>query len=73
MSRIEALKAITINAAKQNFLDEELGSIEAGKLADFVVLDKDPTQKNYELMSIEVEQTYVGGVQIFRSEHGLAH
>ena len=73
VSRIEALKAITINAAKQNFLDEELGSIEAGKLADFVVLDKDPTQKNHELMSIEVEQTYVGGVQIFRSEHGLAH
>lgn len=38
----QALRAVTIDAAYMIGLETELGSIEAGKLADFAVLDKDP-------------------------------
>ena len=39
----EALAAFTIGSAYVNHLDEETGTLEAGKLADFVVLDRDIT------------------------------
>jgi hypothetical protein len=38
----QAIRAVTIDAANMINLDTTLGSIEAGKLADFAVLDKDP-------------------------------
>jgi predicted amidohydrolase YtcJ len=38
-------------------MERDLGSIEAGKLADFVVLDP---------VSLEVEETYVGGRSLYR-------
>ncbi|MCB1644518.1 MAG: amidohydrolase [Pseudomonadales bacterium] len=42
ISAYEALKAVTINAAFQMHLDDEIGSIEAGKKADFAILEEDP-------------------------------
>jgi len=42
MSPMEALRAATINPARSLGLDKELGSIEPGKLADLVVLDRNP-------------------------------
>jgi imidazolonepropionase-like amidohydrolase/Tol biopolymer transport system component len=42
MKPVEALRAATINGARYLGLDKDLGSIESGKLADFVVLDKSP-------------------------------
>lgn len=42
ISPYEALKAVTINAAYQMHLDDEIGSLEAGKKADFVILEEDP-------------------------------
>jgi N-acyl-D-aspartate/D-glutamate deacylase len=42
MSNLDALKTGTINPAKALGLDKDLGSLEAGKLADFVVLDANP-------------------------------
>jgi imidazolonepropionase-like amidohydrolase len=44
MSPTEALQAATINAAKAVKLDQSIGSIEAGKIADFSVFDSDPTE-----------------------------
>ncbi|WP_372809871.1 amidohydrolase, partial [Litorivivens sp.] len=58
----DALAATTIDAAWQIHRDHELGSLTAGKLADLVVLDRNPlTVPALALRDIEVEQTYVGG------------
>ncbi len=42
ISAYEALRAVTISAAYQLHLDDEIGSLEAGKKADFAVLEDDP-------------------------------
>lgn len=59
---IEALKAVTINAAYQYFEENEKGSIRPGKKADFVMLDKDPLKTPMEdLKKIKVLQTIKNG------------
>ncbi|WP_299336963.1 amidohydrolase [uncultured Psychroserpens sp.] len=62
LSRKETLKGMTIWAAYSNFEENEKGSIEADKFADFVILDKDiMTVDQNEIPNIKVEQTYVNG------------
>lgn len=64
-----ALRAVTIDAAWQNFEEAEKGSIEAGKAADLVVLDRNPlTAAASDLRSIRVMQTYVGGVALLGAQ-----
>ncbi len=41
---MEALQAITINGAQYLGMDKEIGSLEPGKLADLIVLDKNPLE-----------------------------
>ena len=61
-----ALRAMTLDAAWQCHSDHEVGSLEASKFADFVVLDKDPlTVAPETLGSIQVLETWVGGEQVF--------
>ncbi|HEU5160279.1 MAG TPA: amidohydrolase [Streptosporangiaceae bacterium] len=61
-----ALAAYTIGSARVNHLDHATGSIEPGKLADLIVVDRDPfTVPAAELYGIRVRQTYVGGVRVF--------
>ncbi len=61
-----ALKAMTIWPAWQHFEEKSKGSIEAGKLADFVILDKDPTAIDPEnIDEIKVVETIKEGVTIF--------
>ncbi len=63
LSREEALRGMTIWAAYSNFEEDEKGSIEVGKFADFVIYDKDmmeiPVQ---EIPTVMAEQTFVNGV-----------
>jgi len=64
-----ALKAMTIWPAWQHFEEDTKGSIEVGKLADFVILDKNPTTVNPETLDqIKVTETIKEGVTIFKLE-----
>jgi len=66
LTREETLKGMTIWAAYSNFEEKEKGSIEAGKFADFIILDKDIMKVNEdEIPNIEVLQTYVNGEKVY--------
>lgn len=63
-----ALRAVTIDAAWQNHQEESKGSLEAGKLADLVVLRQDPlTVDPTTIRDIEVLETVVGGDTVYRA------
>ncbi|CAM00862.1 twin-arginine translocation pathway signal [Saccharopolyspora erythraea NRRL 2338] len=58
----EALRAVTIDAAWQLRSEHEVGSVEVGKQADFVVLSADPRAvEPEEIGDIEVLRTYLSG------------
>jgi predicted amidohydrolase YtcJ len=62
LSREQALRLYTINNAKILFLENEVGSIEPGKLADLVVLDRDLlTCREEEIAATQVLRTYFNG------------
>lgn len=64
LSREETLKGMTIWAAYSNFEEEEKGSIEEGKFADFVVLSDDiMTIPSEDIPNITAEHVFLGGVQ----------
>jgi predicted amidohydrolase YtcJ len=66
LSRIEALKGMTIWAAKANFEEKEKGSIEPGKYADFVILDQDIMKvSGTQLPKVKVLKTYVNGEKVY--------
>ncbi len=68
ISREQAIRLYTINNAFLTFEEKEKGSLEAGKLADFIILKQDiMTCPLDELKNIEVEATYLGGKLVFRS------
>ncbi|HUS06579.1 MAG TPA: amidohydrolase [Bryobacteraceae bacterium] len=67
ISREQALRLYTINNAHLMFQEKEKGSIEKGKLADFVVLDRDILSCPVaEVKDIQVEQTYLGGKLVYQ-------
>jgi predicted amidohydrolase YtcJ len=58
----EAIRAVTIDAAYQLFLDDKVGSLEVGKLADLAVLSENPRKIEPErLDQIRVIETYREG------------
>ncbi len=66
LSREETLKGMTIWAAYSNFEEDEKGSIETGKFADFVILPKDiMTIPENEIPAMYVNDTYVGGKRVY--------
>lgn len=66
MSREQALRALTIDAAYAGFGEERLGSIEPGKLADFIVIDRDYMAcPEREIADIRVVATYVEGSPVY--------
>ena len=66
MSRMEALRSYTINAAFAGFDETIKGSLAVGKLADITVLSKDiMTIPEDEIPSTQVLYTIVGGKVVF--------
>lgn len=69
LSRIEALKAFTVDAAYAAHQEEVLGSLEPGKWADFILINEDFFEIDAsELWKIEVLETWVAGSQVFEKE-----
>lgn len=59
----DAIKGYTISAARASFIDNDLGSLSIGKLADFVILSTDSWKDFAETASASIEATYVSGVR----------
>ncbi|GHB73494.1 amidohydrolase [Persicitalea jodogahamensis] len=67
LSREEALRGITLWAAKANFEEKTRGSIEPGKFADFVILQKDIMKIPLtEIRAVKVVRTVLGGETLYR-------
>ncbi|MEI9419710.1 amidohydrolase [Mesorhizobium sp. Cs1299R1N1] len=63
-----AIRAMTSEAAWQLGSEHEVGSLEAGKLADFVILEKDPRKVDPDtIKSIAVLETWMDGKQVFKA------
>ncbi|PIZ05549.1 MAG: amidohydrolase, partial [Flavobacteriales bacterium CG_4_10_14_0_8_um_filter_32_5] len=66
LSREQALKGMTIWAAISNFEENEKGSLEVGKKADFIILDKDIMKISAEkMLKTNVIQTFIDGKLVF--------
>jgi predicted amidohydrolase YtcJ len=65
----EALRAYTIDAAYAGFSEQSLGSLEAGKLADLVILDRDLfTMPANVITTAHVVTTVVGGKVVYERD-----
>lgn len=65
LTREQAIRGMTIWAAKAGFLEKEVGSLEVGKKADFMVLDQDlMTVPDTAILNSKVLHTYVGGKRV---------
>ena len=63
ISVLEAIKAVTINAAYQYFEENTKGSIKEGKFADLIIVDKNPLRvKIDEIKDIKILETIKKGV-----------
>lgn len=69
LTREEALKGMTIWAAFSNFEENEKGSIEVGKFADFTVLDKDIMKVDEkELPNTKILATFINGEMVYQAK-----
>jgi predicted amidohydrolase YtcJ len=72
ISTYDALRAITLYAAYQNFEETKKGSIEPGKLADLVVLSDNPlTLAKEDLLSLQVQATFSRGKKVYSAPQTL--
>jgi predicted amidohydrolase YtcJ len=66
LTREQAIRLYTINNAFLTFEETRKGSLEPGKLADFIVIDRDILSCPVEAVKdIKVEATYLGGTRVY--------
>ena len=66
LTREETLKGMTIWAAYSNFEEDEKGSIEIGKFADFIILDENIMEVEVsKIPHLKVESTYISGEKVY--------
>jgi predicted amidohydrolase YtcJ len=66
LTRIEALRGFTLDAARSIFLEDQVGSLTVGKRADLVVWGRDPMAvAESEIPKAEIDFTYVDGERVF--------
>jgi predicted amidohydrolase YtcJ len=69
LSREDALRGMTIWAAKANFEENEKGSIENGKFADFIITDKDLMTANANsILNTQILMTFINGEKVFEKK-----
>ncbi len=69
LTREQALRFYTINNAWLLFMEKQIGSIETGKFADFIVVDRDfLTCPEDAIARTQVEQTYLNGKRIYHAK-----
>jgi predicted amidohydrolase YtcJ len=65
LTRQQTIRGMTIWAAKANRMEKQVGSLEVGKKADFIILDKNlmkvPTDS---ILQIKVKRTYLNGERV---------
>ena len=67
ITREQAIRFYTVNNASLMFLEDEVGSLEVGKRADFIVLDRDLLNCDVDdIRSAKVEQTFLNGECVFK-------
>jgi len=67
ITREQAIRLYTINNAYLTFEEKEKGSLEEGKLADFIILDRDILTCPVDaIREIQVERTYLGGRLVYQ-------
>lgn len=65
LTPLEAVRAYCAGSAYAGFVDHQQGTLTPGKLADFVVLDRDPTSLSAgEIRQVKAEQVWVGGRRV---------
>jgi predicted amidohydrolase YtcJ len=70
LSRIEALSAVTVDAAYAAHQDHLIGTLEPGKWADFIVIDRDYFEvPASEIWQIDVLETWVAGEKVYQKEN----
>jgi predicted amidohydrolase YtcJ len=66
LTREEAIRGMTIWAAKAGFLENEIGSLQVGKKADFIILDKDLMKVDEkEILNVKVQGTFINGKKVY--------
>jgi hypothetical protein len=68
LSREDVLRAATINAAYELHEDDVTGSLQVGKFADLIVLDRNPLKVPAEdIAKTQVLETVVGGQVVYKA------